>query len=394
MIGEGRVPRGVAFWNLAFLLGLLLFAASAPSPLYMVYERRFGFSSITLTAIYAVYAFGALAALLVTGRLSDHVGRRRVVMVALVIQIAGMGAFIAAEGVELLYLARILQGVGTGMATGAISAWLLDLQPPGDPRFAGLVGGVALIAGLGTGALGTSLLIEYAPDPQHLVYWLLGGMFALQLAMMPFLPDNIARTRGGLSSMMPRIGIPRRVRSTFLALAPSLVAVWALGGLYLSLGPSVAVSLLRSPSPFAGGWVIAALLATGAAASALARRAEPRSSVIIGSPVLMVGVGITLLGVAVGSLPGLYAGSVIAGIGFGPAFSGVVRNLTAVAPPEQRGEVLATMYILIYVSFSVPTILAGIALTRFALVNTTYVYGVAVMILAAITAVATWRRPS
>jgi MFS family permease len=131
----GRARRAVSFWILAVLLGLFLFAASAPSPLYAVYAVKWHFSSINLTAIYAVYAAGALIALLSTGRLSDHVGRRSVVIGALAVQIAGMGAFIAADGVGLLYAGRILLGAATGTAAGAISAWMLDLQPPENPAW-------------------------------------------------------------------------------------------------------------------------------------------------------------------------------------------------------------------------------------------------------------------
>ncbi len=103
-----NLPRAASFWLLAAVLASVLFAASSPSPLYPVYQAMWHFAPITLTAIYAVYAFGALAALLVTGRVSDHVGRRRVTVVGLFIQIAGMLAFIAAQGVEWLYLGRIL----------------------------------------------------------------------------------------------------------------------------------------------------------------------------------------------------------------------------------------------------------------------------------------------
>jgi MFS family permease len=346
-----------------------------------------------LTGIYAVYAFGALAALLVAGRLSDHVGRRRMVIVALAVQIAGMAAFIGADGIAMLYLARILQGIGTGIATGALSAWLLDLQPPGDPRFAGLVGGVALIAGLGTGALGSSLLVQYAPDPLHLVYWLLGVVFAVALLLMPLLPDMVSRAPGGLRSLIPRVGVPRAARSSFLASAPSLVAVWALGGLYLSLGPSLAVAMLKTPNSFAGGSVIAALLVTGAFTSVAARRVVDRGRVIVGSLlVLILGVVITLVGVSQDSIAALYGGSVTAGLGFGPAFSGVVRSVSALAPPAERGSLLASMYIVIYLSFSVPAIVAGLAVTRFSLVDTTYAYGLGVIALAGITVVAIWRR--
>ena len=118
-------------------------------------------------------------------------------MVALLIQVAGMAAFIAATGVAWLYLARVLQGVGTGVATGAISAWLLDLQPADKPRRGSIVAGIALLSGLGAGALGSGLLVEYAPNPTDLVFWLLIGVYAVGIVALPFLPDVSQRERAG-----------------------------------------------------------------------------------------------------------------------------------------------------------------------------------------------------
>jgi predicted MFS family arabinose efflux permease len=177
-----------------------------------------------------------------------------------------------------------------------------------------------------------------------------------------------------------------------VASAPSLIATWALGGLYLSLGPSLAIDLLGSDSRLAGGLVIGALLGAGALASALARGGDPRRSAIRGSIVLIAGVGLTLLAVATESIVGLYAGSVIAGLGFGPAFSGIFRSLASTAPPDRRGALLASIYVVIYLSFSIPAIIAGVALTRFGMRETTYVYGLVVMALAAVTTAAVSRR--
>ena len=387
-----KLSRAPSFWLLATLLAFLLFAASSPSPLYVVYEAKWHFSSITLTAIFAVYALALLAALLTTGRLSDHLGRRPVLMFALVVQIAGMVAFIAAQGVGMLYVARILQGLGTGIATGAIVAWLLDLPPPDNPRLGSLVGSVAPIAGLAAGALGSGLLVQYGPDPLHLVFWLLTAVYVLALAAMCVIPDLVERTPGWLQSMRPQIGVPPAARSLFTASAPSLIATWTLGGLYLSLGPSLAISLLKSDSHIAGGMVIVALAGAGAVASTLVRAADPRVIVIRGSLVLIVGVGITLLAVAIGSTAGLYAGSVIAGLGFGPAFSGVFRSLAPLAPPDKRSALLASIYVVSYLAFGVPAIIAGVAVTLYGLRDTTYVYGLVVMALAAITTVAVSRR--
>jgi MFS family permease len=303
-----------------------------------------------------------------------------------------MGVFISADGVGPLYIARIVQGMGAGIASGAINAWLLDLQPPENPRFGGLVGGVALIAGLGAGALGSGLLVQYAPNPLDLIYWLLAGVYVAGLVSMPFIPDVVERRGGVLTSMRPQVGVPKVARSAFAALTPSMVAIWALGGLYAALGPSLAISLLETNNRVAGGAVIAALFLTSAAASAVFRGAEPRAAVVRGSLMLMAGVGLTLLAAAIESAAVLYVGSVIAGIGFGPAFSGVVRTLTVLAPPDKRGALVAAIYIVIYVSFSIPTVLAGMALARFPLRETTYIYGGVVMALAGATTVAVWRR--
>ena len=389
-----KFSRAASFWLLATVLAFMLFAASAPSPLYVVYQASWHFSSLTLTAIFGVYVLALLATLLITGRLSDHLGRRPVVLLALVVQIASMAAFIAARDVGMLFVARVLQGLGTGLATGALSAWLLDLQPSDHPGLGSLVVSVAPVAGLAAGALGSGLLVQYGPDPLHLVFSLLCAVFALALATMPLIADVAQRTPGWLQSMKPQIGVPPAARSLFAASAPSLIATWALGGLYLSLGPELSLSLLKSDSSLAGAGVIVALMGAVAVAATLVRVADARVIVIRASLILVVGVGITELSVALGSAVGLYAGSVLAGLGFGPAFSAVFRSLAPLAPPDKRAGLLASIFIVVYLAFSVPALLAEVAVTHYGLRDTTYIYGIVVMALAALTAVSVWRRRS
>src|SRR6266852_505111 len=160
-----KLARAASFWLLATVFAFFLFAAGAPSPLYVVYEAMWHFSSLTLTAIFGVYAL--------------------VVLLALVVQIVSMVAFIAARGVGMLFAARVLQGLETGLATGALSAWLLDLQPPDNPRLGSLVASVAPVAGLAAGALVSGLLVQYGPDPLHLVFSWLCVVYALAFAAMP-----------------------------------------------------------------------------------------------------------------------------------------------------------------------------------------------------------------
>jgi hypothetical protein len=223
---------------------------------------------------------------------------------------------------------------------------------------------------------------------------MLAATYSLGVVVVLFVPDMVERTSGALRSMRPRVAIPPAARSTFGALAPSLMAIWALAGLYASLRPSLIATLLETRSRVPGGLLIATLLGAGAVASAVVLRTAPRIAVIVGSVVLMVGVSVTLLGVSLASPMWLYAGSFVAGLGFGPAHSGIVRGVAPLASPDERGALLGALYIAIYVSFSIPTVLAGIAVTRFALVETTYVYGFVVIALAAITTIATWRPES
>ena len=313
-------------------------------------------------------------------------------MTALVLQVLSMATFILAQSVEFLFAARTLQGAATGVAAGAISAWLVDLQPRENPGLGGFVTGIALLAGLGTGAVGSGLLLQYAPYPLRLVYWVLGGAFLIAILSVAFMPEVVTRASGVLRSLRPQLGVPDSTRSTFTAVTPTLVAMWALAGLYLSLGPSLAIALLGKRSSIAGGFVILALMGSAALGSVFARRLVPRVAIIRGSLGMVLGVAITIAAVVTESLSLLYVGSAIAGLALGPAFSGVMQTLGSLAPVEKRGALFGSIYIVIYVSISVPTVLAGVAVGRVPLQDATYVYGFVVMILAGITSVAVTRR--
>jgi MFS transporter len=371
---------------------MVLFAASTPSPLYPTYQAIWRFSSVTLTLVYAVYAFGALGALLIAGRVADFAGRRRVVAAGLTVQIAAMLAFMGAQGVEWLFVARVLQGIATGVITGALSAWLLDLAPDDDRRLGSTVGSLAPVAGLALGALGSGIIVQYLPDPLHLVYWLLVWVYLAALAAIASIPDPVPRRPGWRQSLRPRVGVPAAARTAFVAMTPAIVAVWAIAGLYLALGPSLAITLLGSTDRVSGGLVIGALLGTGTLSSWLVRHADPETIVVPGSVVLIAGVALTLAGVALASPIVFFAGSVVAGLGFGPAFAGPFRSVAQLAPPDARGALLAALYLVIYLSFSVPTILAGIGGMFIGLRATTYGYGATVILLAVATTLVVSRR--
>ena len=378
--------RNAAFWLMGGLLGTLMAAAGAPSPLYDVYQGAWKFSATTLTAIFAVYAIALLAAFLVLGRLSDHVGRKPVIIIALLVEVTAIACFLAADSVSLLYTARVLQGLATGGATGAISASLIELHPPGNASLASLTNSSAPTMGLAIGALGSSLLVQYAPAPLRFVYWILLALCILGIGLTLGMPEPGQRREGALSSLKPKAGVPAAARRTFTAGVPCLIACWALGGFYLALAPSVAATMVHSTNAVVGGSVIFLLTGVGAVSTLLLRKASPTVAMAGGCLLLAMGVGGTVGSIAADSVTGLFLGTAVSGAGFGLGFLGVFRMLSALAPPEGRAAMITAIYIVSYLAFSLPVIAAGIAATHSGLHDTALIYGSAVAVLALLAA--------
>ncbi len=376
-----RLPRPVAFYLLASVIVSFLAGSSAPTPLYAVYASRWGFSPITTTVIFGVYALAVLAALLTAGRLSDHVGRRPVLLAAIAIQAVVMVVFSTADGVPQLLIARIVQGLSTGAAAGAIGAGMLDLN-----KVRGTVANaVAPITGTAAGALGSGLIVQFLPEPTHLVYLVLLGVL---IAPGPRGDDDAGDDHAGagaLASIRPQFTVPPQARRQLLFAAPALVAVWALAGLYGALGPALVRLVSGSGSIVLGGLSLAVLAGSGAVAVLLLQRQSPRGLMLIGSVALIAGAGLTLLAVTFGSVPGFFIGTVITGIGFGGGFQGAIRSVMPLAAPHQRAGMLSVVYVISYLAMGLPAVIAGFLLVHEGdLLATAVQYGAAVMVLAAL----------
>ena len=381
--GRTALPRAAGFWLVAGVLFLLLFASAAASPLYGVYQAQWRFSATTLTAVFAVYSLVLLITLLVFGSLSDYLGRRRVIAVALAASAGACGLFLAAHGVGLLFAARALQGAAVGAAASAAGAALIDLQPERSGR-GPVVTSAATLLGLGAGGLGTSALVQYAPAPTHLVWWLLLGASAAAAVAVLAIPETAAGRPGLLASLRPRVAVPRQVRGTLAVALPCMIAAPAVNGFYLSLGPSLAAQVLRSPDLLWGGLVIFLVAGTGGAASVAFRAVSPPAAMLAGCLALLAGAVMTLAAIQTASAAAFLAGTAVAGAGVGTGFfAGPYRILTALAGPGQRAGLIAAIWIVFYLAFSVPVVAAGVATTHFGLHQTAVVYSAALAALAA-----------
>ena len=377
-----RLHRPAAFWWVAVLLVLMLAASGVPSPLYRVYQEEFGFSSGVLTAIFGIYALALLLSLLVVGALSDHVGRRPVLVAAFLLEAIAMALFLMSDGVGWLLAARVVQGLATGALTSTLGASLLDLQNRERPLGA-FINSASPGLGLSLGAVGAGLLVQLVPSPTDWVFGVLTVVFVLaSVGTMLWLPETSSRQPGALASLRPQVHIPPAHRRPFAVALPVLIANWAVGGLYASLGPSLLVDVFGVGNHLAGGLLIFALNGTGVLGSLALRSAAPARALVVGALTFVVGVAGTVASLSTGSVALLFVAAVVTGFGFGAGFLGAVATITAGVASGYRAGLLAGIFVVGYLAFSLPAIAAGVAVGSIGLERTAEIYGLAVIVLA------------
>src|SRR5882724_5351344 len=377
------LPRAMTLFSFG---GAILIAASssAVTPLYRLYQQSMHLTPFWITIVVAAYVASLLIALLTVGGLSDYVGRKPVILAALLLNAGAMLLFAEARDVGQLILARAVQGLAVGSGTTALGAAILDTNRARGP----LLNSVTAFLGLTAGSLGAAALITFAPDPLHLVYEVLLGLTALMIALLWAMPESIQRKAGAVASLKPHVSVPRQSRSILVRLTPVNIASWALGGLYLSLMPTVVATAMGVASPWVGGVVVSALTLTAAIAVVSFRHWQPRRLILTGTSTLSLGVAVSMFGIQQQQVAALLAGTVIAGVGFGSNFSGVLRALLPTAEPDQRAGLLSAFYVQSYLAFSLPAVAAGLSVPLLGLSTAAYVYGAVIITLAIISLMA------
>ena len=386
-------PR-LAYAHVAAVIGLALFASGTPSPLYGTYRELWGFSPAVLTLVYATYAFGVLAALLLAGRMSDEVGRRPVLLTALGALTLTTVVFMLADSVAWLFVARGVQGLATGLALGAASAALLDLHPRRNPASVGLANGVVSAGGMGLGVLISSLLVQLAPAPRVLPYVVLLVLFVIAFAGALAMPEPV-KASGRARLTLQRPSVPPPVRRPFFLAALAVISSWSIGGLFLSLGPALSASLFQTDNHLVAGLGVFALAGSGAAAQFAFGRSAPWAGTAGGSLALATGMVAIVVAASTESPALFWIGALVGGSGFGVAFLGGLRALSAAIPPQHRAEVMSAFYVVAYLAISLPAVLAGTLVTPWGLETTFEVFGSVVAALALAVAFEAYRtRPA
>ena len=362
------------------MASLLLFfaASSALTPLYRTYQVNWGISSLILTAIFAVYAGGLLAALLTVGSLSDFLGRRPIIVVSLLMDALAMLLIATAQAPATLILARFLQGIATGAAASTLGAMIMDTC---KVRGA-LINSAAPPLGTALGVLCASVAFMHGPEAAPRFFTALFGMCVVLALLVIPVSETGVRMPGALASLRPKINVPLPARKLFWATTPVFWAVWALTGFYLSLMPSLLHVTTGSSSPLLGGLAAGVLTLCGALSILLLHRRPASQIFMIGTLGLIVGAACSLGGVALHSIPLLMGGTAIGGVGFGTAYFGGLRRILPMANETDRAALLSAIYTQCYLAFSLPAVAVGLVVPFIGLPLASYLYGTVIILLA------------
>lgn len=364
-----------------------------PTPLYGHYQDKFGFSELTVTVVYAVYAFGVIGVLLLAGNASDAVGRRPVILTGLGFAAASAVCFLCATGLGWLYAGRLLSGVSAGLLTGAATAYVMELAPLGGASRATFIATAANMGGLGCGPLLAGVLAQYAPWPLYLPFVVHLALVACAVAVLARLPETV-RERRSLRTVRPqRPSLPAQVRTVFAPAAIASFAGFALFGVFTAVSPAFLAESLHERNHAVSGLVVALAFFASTAGQLAVGPVGVGRSLPLGCAVLIGGLAL-LAGALWWDLLWLVVlSAIVGGVGQGLLFRGALSAIAAASPAEQRATVISTLFVVAYTGISLPVIGVGFLTEPMGLEGAGLVFIACMTVLVSSAAAYVLRRP-
>jgi len=377
-----RIPSRLAFVTSAAALAAFFIAAGAPTPLLPRYQAEWGFAPSLVTLAFGIYAVALLVSLLVVGSLSDHIGRRPLLISSLAVELVSMAMFLFAPSIGWIIAARVLQGVATGAATTAFSAAVVELAPGHRKRLGATIVGVAPAVGLGLGALSSGVIAHFDTGTPTPVWAALVVIMAAGTVFAVLTPETISPRAGALGSLIPRVSVPRALRSQYAVTLPVQIGSWMTSALFLGLTPTVLRTVFGVDDTLISGLIAFVALAAAAGGASLTSSIDPNRVLLAGGASVALGGAAFIAGVGLGVLPLLWVAALLGGIGLGANLSATIRSLVPRAEAHQRAGLFAAIYLVTYAAFGIPAIVAGALIATIGVGAASAVYGAVAVLVA------------
>jgi MFS family permease len=356
--GDEHAGSVTGFVLATFAFFVAMVGTTLPTPLYPLFEQRYSFGSLLVTVIFAIYAFGVIAGLILFGNLSDRLGRKPLLVLGLVLSAASALLFLFAGSLLPIYAGRIVSGLSAGIFTGTATAYIIDLAPDGRHRLASFVAVFANLGGLGAGTLLSGLLAEWAPHALRTPFAVDLVLVTVATAGLLFARETVERSE--FSFRPQRLGVPPEVTAVFVRAALAGFSGFAVSGVFGSIAPEFLGLGLHRHSPALAGLLVFVLFVFSVGGQALVGRLP--NALAAGCAFLVAGVAVLAVSLATDSLAALFASAVVGGLGQGVVVSAGLAAIAERAPAERRGETASSFFVVLYLGLSLPVIAAGVAI--------------------------------
>ncbi|MER6066341.1 MFS transporter [Streptomyces sp. NPDC001792] len=385
--------HGVGFSLIAFAFLTAMAFSTVPTPLYPLYMAKDGFSTFMVTVVFAAYAVGVVISLILAGHISDWVGRKKILIPAIGLELIAAVLFLTNTSLPVLLTARLITGLGVGMVTATATAHLHELhsvhRPGASAQRFELVSTAANIGGLGVGPLVAGLLAQWVTGPLRTPYIVFAALLLASIVAIALTPETVEEQFVRPAYRPQRISVDHGDRAGYTAAAAAGFASFAVFGLFTSVAPGFVAGSLHHPSRALAGLIVFAVFGAAAAAQSLTTRLTTAAKRRLGLLAQAAGVATLVIGMHTANLAAFLVGGIVAGIGAGVLFKASLGTVAALAVPAKRSEALAGLFLISYLGLTAPAVGIGVATRSFSATTVmTWFAGVLLVLLGTVAALA------
>lgn len=357
-----ELGQRTSFWVAAGVVAHIFWTTAAPAMTYPLFAEKWHLTDTVTIGVFAIHPIVVAAVLVGFGDVSDYVGRRTAILWGLGASLVGTLLFALAPDVLWLFAGRAFMGIGVGLTAGPSTAAMVEFSGQEAARRAATITTTAQAAGLAAALLLGGALVQYAPLPARLNFWVLFAVLAALFTVAGFLPHRTGSDAHRRWRPKPPF-IPHHLRSEFAVAAAAVTSAYAHAVMILCLGGQVARDLVGSPNTLVNGAALSLFAIASAAVGIGARTLQPRTAMTGGAAASAAGMALLAAAVARHHLPVFLAVTAISGAGYSLLFFGGLETINSAAPAEHRGGVLSIIYLLAYVSLGALSLLLGAVAT-------------------------------